>query len=84
LCEALTQLSEALWDIYALPASAAADDDHERRRREQERGGFAGVLDAIANPRMSNGEGLLLVSYSPIAECAHIVGRTWWQSPTPP
>src|SRR6266508_3439917 len=76
LCEALTGLSEALWDTYTRPASAAdADDEQERWRREQQRDGFVEVLEAIAAPRMPDERGLLLVSYNPVVESAHGLGR---------
>ncbi len=75
LCEALTRLSGALWDTYTRPASAAEDDGQERWRREQQRDGFAEVLDAIGKPRVPDERGLLLVSYNPVVESAHGLGR---------
>src|SRR6266511_3187377 len=67
LCEALSGLSEALWDTYTRPATTAdADDEQERWRREQQRDGFVEVLEAIAAPRMPDERGLLLVSYNPV------------------
>jgi len=76
LCEALTGLSEALWDTYTRPATAAdADDEQERWRREQQRDGFVEVLEAIAEPRMPDERSLLLVSYNPVVESAHGLGR---------
>jgi hypothetical protein len=74
LCDALTHLSEALWDTYVRPASSA-DDEDERRRRADERARFDGVVDGLCSPNLPDDSGLMLVSYSPVEESAHRLGR---------
>ncbi|WP_433221261.1 hypothetical protein ACQP00_20125 [Dactylosporangium sp. CS-047395] len=85
LCDALTQLSRHLWDTYQHPA----DDDPDSADlpdlsdlsdlsdvMTQERGeGFSGVLAAVGRPRLPDGHGLPIVSYDPLLESAHMVGR---------
>jgi hypothetical protein len=74
LCEALTRLSEAMWDTYVRPASAT-DDEQEHRRREHERQRFDGVVAAIRKPNLPDESGTMIVSYSPVEESAHQIGR---------
>ncbi|MFB9443017.1 hypothetical protein Dvina_51340 [Dactylosporangium vinaceum] len=76
MCEASTRLSTTLWDTYQRPAPHDADDTDERELLERERGdGFAGVLAAITAPNLPDEHGLLMVSYDPMLEYAHTVGR---------
>lgn len=74
LADELTMLSRALWDTYVAPASAA-DDEQERNQRDSEREGLGEVLEALRSPNLPSDTGLLLVSYSPVRERAHRVGR---------
>lgn len=74
LADELTMLSRALWDTYVAPAGAA-DDEQERNQRDFEREGFGEVLEALRSPNLPSDTGLLLVSYSPVRERAHRVGR---------
>lgn len=74
LCAALGGLSQALWDTYVCPASAAVDDA-ERARREDERERFDAVVAALREPNVPDEAGLLTVSYSPVEESAHRLGR---------
>ncbi|WP_327007572.1 hypothetical protein OHA72_10055 [Dactylosporangium sp. NBC_01737] len=74
LCDAMTQLSQHLWDTYQHPAD---DDDSDLPDlAAQERGeGFSGVLAAVGRPHLPDTHGLLIVSYDPVLESAHTVGR---------
>jgi hypothetical protein len=74
MCAALTRLSDALWDVYVRPASAAVDEQ-ERGRREDERQQFDGVVAAVREPNLPDQSGSLMVSYSPVEESAHRLGR---------
>ncbi|MGE7439449.1 hypothetical protein [Kitasatospora sp. NPDC001175] len=76
LARALTQLSEAAWHTYTHPASAAdsLEPNSEGRRREQERQAFSEVTKAITQPNLPQ-TGPVIVSYSPLIESAHQVGR---------
>jgi hypothetical protein len=74
LADELTMLSRALWDTYLLSASAA-EDEQERNQRDSEREGLGEVLEALRSPNLPSDTGLLLVSYSPVRERAHRVGR---------
>jgi hypothetical protein len=74
LCVALSTLSEAVWATYARPASAAVDDD-ERSRREGERDSRDRVAEALSDPNLPDEFGMLIVSYSPVEESAHQLGR---------
>ncbi|MFJ8361779.1 hypothetical protein [Streptomyces sp. NPDC093984] len=76
LARALTQLSDAAWRTYTHPASAVGslEPDTEGWRREEERKHFSKVVDAITRPHLPSG-GTLIVSYSPVLESAHRVGR---------
>ncbi|WBP86366.1 hypothetical protein [Kitasatospora cathayae] len=76
LARALTQLSEAAWHTYTHPASAAdsLEPNSEGWRREQERQAFSEVTKAITQPNLPQ-TGPVIVSYSPLIESAHQVGR---------
>jgi hypothetical protein len=74
LCAALSGLSKALWDTYTYPASAAGDQE-ERTRREDERQRFDSVVPAVREPNLPDESGALIVSYSPVEESAHGLGR---------
>lgn len=73
---ALSNLSKHLWRCYTDPASAADSlkPNSEGWRRQGEREEFAGVTDALRNPNLPRGGGLLR-SYIQVAEAAHCVGR---------
>jgi hypothetical protein len=77
LAAELSGLSEALWRCYTRPASAAdsLDVNTEGWRREQTRNGFGSVVDPIRRPNLPDVHGSLLVSYDPVEERAHRVGR---------
>jgi hypothetical protein len=75
LCTALTRLSEAVWDTYVRPASAVVDDEQERSVREYEREQFDHVVGALREPNLPDESGMLEVSYSPVEESAHRLGR---------
>lgn len=76
LAERLSELSRTLWRCYTHPASAAASLDVNTRgwRREGNRNAFAEVLPALAKPNLPQ-NGTMLVSYIPVEESAHGVGR---------
>lgn len=74
LADELTMLSRAIWDTYVAPASAA-EDEQERNQRDSEHEGLGEVLEALRSPNLPTDTGLLLVSYSPVRERAHRVGR---------
>ncbi|MFE5585487.1 hypothetical protein [Kitasatospora sp. NPDC056531] len=76
LARALTQLSEAAWHTYTHPASAAdsLEPNSEGWRREPERQAFSEVTKAITQPNLPQ-TGSMIVSYSPLIESAHQVGR---------
>jgi hypothetical protein len=67
-------LSEALWGVYLRPASTV-DDEQERVRREYERERFGEVSAAVRKPNLPDESGMLTVSYSPVEESAHRLGR---------
>lgn len=74
LAAALTRLSEALWDAYVRPASATSDEQ-ERSRREYEREQLHNVTAAVGKPNLPDESGTMIVSYSPVEESAHQLGR---------
>jgi hypothetical protein len=74
LCATLTAQSRALWDVYVRPASSF-DDAGDREQREDERQRFDVVVAAVRSPNLPDPHGLLEVSYSPVEESAHRVGR---------
>jgi hypothetical protein len=69
-----TRLSEAVWEAYVRPASATSDEQ-ERSRREYEREQFSGVAAAVRTPNLPDESGMMIVSYSPVEESAHRLGR---------
>ncbi|MFL6117712.1 MAG: hypothetical protein ACJ786_41135 [Catenulispora sp.] len=74
----LDRLSGVLWRCYTHPASAAGDEgelDSEGWRRAQEREAFATVVPGVTEPNLPQ-DGMLLRSYSPVTENAHMLGRT--------
>jgi hypothetical protein len=77
LAAELSSLSDALWRCYTHPASAAdsLDVNTEGWRREQTRNGFGSVADDIRRPNLPDEHGSLMVSYDPVEERAHQVGR---------
>jgi hypothetical protein len=75
LSEALTRLSQQLWDTYASPQTPATDPDADDLTASERGEGFNGVLQALAKPYLPDGQGLLMVSYDPLLEAAHAVGR---------
>jgi hypothetical protein len=76
LVHALTLLSAQAWRTYTHPATAADDLEvnTEGWRREQHREAFATVTDALTKPNLPS-DGALMVSYNPVEETAHQVGR---------
>lgn len=76
LAEKLSALSQALWRCYTHPASAvlSLEPNTTGWRREGNREAFAKVLPALMKPNLPEGW-TLLVSYIPIEESAHSVGR---------
>jgi hypothetical protein len=78
LAAELSGLSEVLWRSYTHPASAAdsLDVNTEGWRREQTRNGFGSVVGHIRRPNLPDGHGSVLVSYDPVEERAHRVGRS--------
>jgi hypothetical protein len=85
LAETMTRLSTALWRCYTHPASAlsSTEPNTEGWRRQQTRASFGLVLDAIREPNLPDDDGMLLVSYEPIAEAAHGIGRSLHEHATP-
>lgn len=77
LASELTDLSAVLWRCYTHPASSAAslEENSEGWRRQRERDSFSTVARNVANPNLPDEQGLLLVSYDPVVESAHRVGR---------
>jgi hypothetical protein len=73
----LSGLSEALWRCYTHPASAtdSLDVNTEGWRRERTRDGFGSVVDHLRRPNLPDEYGNLMVSYDPVEERAHRVGR---------
>ncbi|GAA2132899.1 hypothetical protein [Actinomadura napierensis] len=76
LAQALTQLSAQAWRTHTHPASAADEQEvnTEGWRRAQHREAFATVAEALTRPNLPS-DGVLAVSYNPIEECGHRVGR---------
>jgi len=73
----LTSLSEELWRCYTEPASAAGgvEPNAEGWRRDKRREGFQDVVGWIRSPNLPDDHGMLLVSYDPVTEWSHRVGR---------
>lgn len=80
LAAELSALSSALWRCYTHPASAALSLEPNTTgwRREGNREAFAKVLPALAKPNLPTGS-TVLVSYIPVEEAAHRVGRALYQ-----
>ena len=76
LAESLSRLSHALWRCYTHPASAAPSTkaNTEGWQRQQTRASFSTVLDAVRAPNLPI-DSTLIVSYDPVEEAAHRVGR---------
>lgn len=76
LAESLSRLSQALWRCYTHPASAAPSMkvNTEGWQRQQTRASFSAVLDAVRAPNLPV-DSTLMVSYDPVEEAAHRVGR---------
>jgi hypothetical protein len=76
LADRLTGLSQALWRCYTHPASAAPSPDVNTAgwRRELNREAFESVLPALAKPNLPS-SGTMLISYNPVVESAHRLGR---------
>jgi hypothetical protein len=76
LAEQLSELSQALWHCYTHPASAAPSlaVNTDGWRREGDREAFARVLQALVKPNLPHND-TVLVSYVPVEENAHRVGR---------
>lgn len=72
----LSALSSALWRCYTHPASAAPSLEVNTSgwRREGNREAFATVLPALVEPNLPR-NGTILISYVPVEESAHRVGR---------
>jgi hypothetical protein len=77
LAAELSGLSEALWRCYTHPASAADgwEVNTEGWRRQGTRDGFSGVTGHLREPNLPDDQGNLIVSYDPVVERAHRVGR---------
>lgn len=73
LCDGLTRLSQALWQSYA----ASPDDEDDVAAVDlRERGeDMSAVVDALHDPHLPDGTGAVLVSYHPLVEAAHNLGR---------
>lgn len=76
LARAMTRLSVQAWRTYTHPASAAdaQEVNSEGWRRRQDREAFGTVAEALTKPNLPS-DGMLTVSYNPVEECAHRVGR---------
>ncbi|NJC83123.1 hypothetical protein HC030_11210 [Planosporangium mesophilum] len=77
LAAALTALSGQLWRCYTHPASASPtlEINSDGWRRQQQRDSFAAVVNSVRRPNLPDEHGTLTVSYDPVEECAHRVGR---------
>src|SRR6266542_3393015 len=74
ICHVLTDVSAALWGVYARPASAAVDE-RERGMWEEERAALDEVVSAVRRPHLPTAAGLLVVPYNRVLEAAHRLGR---------
>lgn len=72
----MTRLADAAWRTYTHPASAADSwqPNTEGWRRQQERASFEEAVSAVRTPHLPE-DGSLLVSYSPLVESGHQLGR---------
>lgn len=87
LAAALERLSGVMWRTYTHPwvgeldglddpdGAAWTSADGVPTPEATDRGPFAEVLPALTAPNLPDGSGLLLVSYDPVVETAHQVGR---------
>jgi hypothetical protein len=78
LARQLTFLSQCAWRTYTHPANSAGDPEQansEAWRRAQELSGLASVQKALRAPNLPSNDGTMLVSYSPLVESAHRIGR---------
>ncbi|MQA27415.1 MAG: hypothetical protein GEU94_18555 [Micromonosporaceae bacterium] len=85
MAAALSDLSAALWRCYTHPASAAdsMDVNTEGWRRQRTRDGFSNAIAVIRTPNLPSDRGDLVVSYDPVEERAHRLGRTLHQISDP-
>ncbi|MET7423627.1 hypothetical protein [Dactylosporangium sp. NPDC005555] len=76
LAESLTHLSRAFWHCYTHPASAcrSVEVNTEGWRRQETRALFSAVVASLLKPNLPEGD-TLIVSYDPVEESAHRVGR---------
>lgn len=77
IAEALTQLSAAIWNTYSSPADSALGS-RTAEVQEAERAALDSVVGAIVEPNRPDENGTLVVSYSPVTEAAHHLGRLLW------
>jgi hypothetical protein len=77
LAAELSGLSRALWRCYTHPASTADsfEVNSEGWRREQSRSEFGSAVDHLRRPNLPDEHGYLMVSYDPVEERAHRMGR---------
>jgi hypothetical protein len=75
LCAALTHLSSQLWDTYTDPPSGHEDPDAMALLAEERGDGLHRIREAVQRPHLPDGQGVLLVSYDPLVEAGHAVGR---------
>jgi hypothetical protein len=77
LAASLTFLSEVVWRCYTHPVSAAGsvEPNSEGWHRELNRGAFAEVVPVLIKPNLPDDRGSMIVSYNPVEESAHRVGR---------
>lgn len=78
LAHAMNILADFLWRAYTKPASDIDDgEDHNSPawRRARTRESFDAVPDAITKPHLPDERGMMFVSYEPILESAHRLGR---------
>nr|BFE55649.1 hypothetical protein GCM10020063_001750 [Dactylosporangium thailandense] len=85
LAESLTRLSAVVWRCYTHPVSAMVDTspNSEGWQRQQTRASFGLVLDIIREPNLPDDDGTLMVSYDPVEEAAHRIGRSLHELATP-
>lgn len=75
LVQALSDLSEAMWDVYTDTPQLAELDEERQLRREQAHTALQEAADVVRRPNLPNASGQLVVSYNPVEEGAHQVGR---------
>ncbi|WP_433617041.1 hypothetical protein ACQP2P_16605 [Dactylosporangium sp. CA-139114] len=76
LAAAMTSLSTALWRRYTHPSTATRGDEDtgEGRQRREMRALVGDVTSAVRSPNLPI-DNMLIVSYDPVEEQAHRVGR---------